>query len=178
MHSVVSPLASNDDRFVDFSEGMERRDEGLIDASEGDHLFFPVWYGAMVEALLWLVLKEIPWRFLKRGHGQVHVKKRRERSFTTIFRHLVQNLAPNFQLELLQKSGSKDIGRFDPCSLTSHAAVNPQHQEVIFRLRSPKRHLESKVPFLSCCKEEGFYLLDACACPCYCKWIHNRTASY
>lgn len=67
MYSVVNPLASNDDRFVDFSDRMERRDKGLIDANEGDNLFFPVWYDAIVVALLCLVLKEIPWRLLKRG---------------------------------------------------------------------------------------------------------------
>lgn len=82
------------------------------------------------------MLKEIPWRLLK--SGQVHVK-RREKSFTAIFRHLGQSLPPKFQLELLQKSGSRDISGFDPCSLTRHAAVNPWQKEVIFRLRSPKR---------------------------------------
>jgi len=36
------------------------------DVDEGDHLFCLVWYDATMEALLCLVLKEVPWRLLKR----------------------------------------------------------------------------------------------------------------
>lgn len=103
----------------------------------------------MMKALLCFVLKEIPLR-----QGQEHVKKR-GKSFTTVFRHLGQNLPRNFQLELLQKSGSKDIGGFVPCSLTSHAAVNPQQQEVIFRLRSLKRPPGSTLPFPQLLQRRG-----------------------
>lgn len=36
------------------------------DADEGDHLFCPVRYDAVMEALLCLALKEILWKLLKR----------------------------------------------------------------------------------------------------------------
>lgn len=72
-------------------------------------------------------LKRFHGDFLKGRHGQVHVKWR-EKGFTTIFRHLGPNLPPNFQLELLQKSGSKDIGGFDLCSLTMAAGGHFQAQ--------------------------------------------------
>lgn len=67
---------------------------------------------------------------LKVRHGQVHMK-RKEKSFIAVFRHLSWNVPPNFQVELLQKSCSKDINGFDLCSLTSYVTVNPWQQEVI-----------------------------------------------
>lgn len=88
--------------------------------------------------------------------------KRSEESFTTIFRHWGQNLPSDFQLEVLQKPGSKDIGGFDLCALTSHAAVNPWQPEVIFSLVSPKRPLGNMLTF-SCCKEKDLCLIVACA---------------
>lgn len=81
--------------------------------------------------------------------------ERSEESFTTIFRHWGQNLPSDFQLELLQKPRSKDIGGFDPRALTSHATVNPWQPEVIFSLVSPKRLLGSKLPFSQLLQRRG-----------------------
>lgn len=109
--------------------------------------------------LLCSVPKEIPWRLLK--SGQVQLKRSKE-SFTTIFRHWGQNSSYDFQLEVLQKPASKDVGGLDPCAFTSHTAVNPWQPEVIFSLVSPKWPLGNMLPF-SCCKEEDLCLLGACA---------------
>lgn len=104
-----------------------------------------VWSHDVGSALL-SALRTFHGDFLKVRYGQVQVK-RSEESFTTIFRHWDQNSPSDFQLEVLQKPGSKHIGGFDLCALTSHAAVNPWQPEVIFSLLSPKRPLGSMLPF-------------------------------
>lgn len=92
----------------------------------------------MMEALLCFVLKEIPLR-----QGQEHVKKR-GKSFATVFRHLGQNLPRNFQLELLQKSGSKDIGwvcsllPYQPCRCESTIAGG--HFQAQISKEAPREH--------------------------------------
>lgn len=60
--------------------------------------------------------------------------------------------------------------------------MNPRQQEVIFRLRCPKRPPGSILPFPQLLQRRGL-LASRCLCPstmvpCSCKWINNRTATY